>query len=305
MAIFKTYSMRQKEMKGETLDVFAYDFLPESLRVQIVHILNKAVGDDSHKYSGQNYCFNTIREILCEEHAIFSLDRNAQGPRNEVVNYFIDLENVDYVLDVIEIAFKVILAAANDLAFKTYSRPKITPNQAVEDLNYRFKQHGIGYQFVSGQLIRVDDEFIHAEIILPTLQLLSSDKFRGANEEFLKAHEHYRHGRNPESLVDALKAMESVIKVICESKGWQYSATDSANKLLNIVFQNGLLPAYMESEFSAMRGVLEGGTLVVRNKLGGHGQGGERVEIPDYWARYALNTAASNIRLLVEASGLA
>jgi hypothetical protein len=58
----------------------------------------------------------------------------------------------------------------------------------------------------------------------------------------------------------------------------------------------------MQSAFSALRGLLEGGTSVVRNKPGCHCQGAELVNVPAYLARYALNTAASNILLLVEAA---
>ncbi len=45
MAIFKLFSTRQKEAKGEIPDIFTYGTLPNSLRVQIVHILNDAVGE--------------------------------------------------------------------------------------------------------------------------------------------------------------------------------------------------------------------------------------------------------------------
>jgi hypothetical protein len=40
-----------------------------------------------------------------------------------------------------------------------------------------------------------------------------------------------------ECLVDALKALESVIKSICNSKGWAYPTTDSTMKLLDIIVE--------------------------------------------------------------------
>jgi hypothetical protein len=49
--------------------------------------------------------------------------------------------------------------------------------------------------------------------------VLWSAKFDGANEEYLKAHEHYRHRRNKECLTECLteclKAFESTMKIIC------------------------------------------------------------------------------------------
>jgi AbiJ N-terminal domain 4 len=239
---------------------------------------------------------------LLREHALFELIKRPDNPRHEVLNYLLQLEDNSQVLDVIDLAFDVVQIIKDNYQFKQCSEPKISPSDAIEELNQRFKQHGIGYQFESGTLIRIDTQLVHNEIIKPVLQLLSSSAYKGANEEFLKAHEHYKHDRYQECLVDALKAIESVIKSICDSKGWTYQTSDSIKNLLKIIFDKELLPAFMESEFSALRGLLEGGTSVVRNKLGGHGQGTELKNVPGYWARYALNTAASNILLLVEAA---
>lgn len=302
MAIFKLFSTRQKEAKGEIPDIFTYGTLPNSLRVQIVHILNDAVGSDSVSYQSNHYCFTYIRDVLLKEHALFELVKYPKDPQYDVLNYFLALDEDDKVLDVVDLAFGAIQLTEDHYQFKQHSTPKISPIEAVEELNQRFKQHGIGYQFESGTLIRIDTQLIHNEIIKPALQLLSAKAYKGANEEFLKAHEHYKHDRYQECLVDALKALESVIKSICDTKGWTYQTSDSIKNLLKIIFDKELLPAFMESEFSALRGLLEGGTSVVRNKLGGHGQGAELKNVPGYWARYALNTAASNILLLVEAA---
>ena len=302
MAIFKLFSTRQKEAKGEIADIFSYEILPNPLRVQIVHILNEVVGRDSIGYQSEHYCFKFIRDILLKEHALFKLIDYPKDSKHEVLTYFLKLDDVNKVLDVVDLTFSAIETMEGNQIFKQYSSPKISPNNAIEELNQRFKQHGIGYQFESGTLIRIDTQLIHNEIIKPVLQLLSSSTYKGANEEFLKAHEHYKHDRYQECLVDALKALESVIKSICDSKGWTYQTSDSIKNLLKIIFDKELLPAFMESEFSALRGLLEGGTSVVRNKLGGHGQGAELKNVPGYWARYALNTAASNILLLVEAA---
>ena len=302
MAIFKLFSTRQKEAKGEMPDVFTYGALPNPLRVQIVHILTDAVGEDCVDYQYRNYCFNFIRGTLLKEHALFKLIDNPQNPQHEVLNYFLKLQDADKILDVVELAFTALLIVDGNHRFAQNSKPKIAPKDAIEELNQRFKQHGVGYQFESGQIIRIDSQLAHVEIMKPALQLLRSKAYKGANEEFLKAHEHYRHNRYQECLVDALKALESVLKSICDAKSWSYQVSDSTKKLLDIVFEKGLLPAFMQSEFSAMRGLLEGGTMVVRNKLGGHGQGSAQLNVPSYWARYALNTAASNMLLLVEAA---
>ena len=91
------------------------------------------------------------------------------------------------------------------------------------------------------------------------------------------------------------------MKSICTKRKWASSPTDTAKKLLDILFANVLVSTLMQSHFSSLRSLLESGVPTVRNKLGGHGQGTEIIEVPDYLASFALNTTASSIVLLVNA----
>lgn len=36
---------------------------------------------------------------------------------------------------------------------------QITINDAIVELNYRFKQHNLGYEFVNSQIITIDSTF--------------------------------------------------------------------------------------------------------------------------------------------------
>jgi hypothetical protein len=101
--------------------------------------------------------------------------------------------------------------------------------------------------------------------------------------------------------VECLKTLESVLKIICASRKWAYSPNDTASKLLDLVFSNGLLPAALQSEFSALRASLESGVPTVRNRLAGHGQGTTKVEVPEYVASYLLHLTAASVLLLVRA----
>jgi hypothetical protein len=69
---------------------------------------------------------------------------------------------------------------------------------------------------------------------------------------------------------------------------------------LEICFEKELIPAYLQSQFSSLRSILESGVPTVRNKLGGHGQGSETTTVSPEMARYALNLTASNIVFLIE-----
>jgi hypothetical protein len=178
---------------------------------------------------------------------------------------------------------------------------KQKPDDAVTELNARFKEHGVGYQLENGQIVRVDSQLLHANVVKPALALLSDPSFAGPNDEFLGAYDHHRHGRQEECLVDCLKAFESTMKVICDQRGWTYDKNrDTVSKLIEIVFNGGLIAPHVQSEFTALRGILESGLPPTRNRNAGHGQGATVRTVPAHIATYALHTTAANILFLVE-----
>jgi hypothetical protein len=300
MGIFDLFSKRQSRLRGEFPDVYVYDDLPNSLRVQIVHIIRDAFGGDHYGSVHASEAYKFINNALCREYGVFELTKHPRSLDDSVFNFFLTEKSVERALDVIELSFKLIDTYIRD-HYPHNSGAKIGPDDAIAELNGRFKEHGIGFQFESSELIRVDSDFIHSEAVKPTLAILRESKYEGANDEFLKAHEHYRHGRYKECLVDALKSFESTLKVICAERGWKTQPTDNAKALINACLSQGLLPSFLESQMGAVRSLLESGLPTVRNKLGGHGQGTETIAVPEYFARYALNLTASSILLMAEA----
>jgi hypothetical protein len=75
------------------------------------------------------------------------------------------------------------------------------------------------------------------------------------------------------------------MKIICEEKKWVYDQVDPAKKLIQMCFQNNLVPTYMHSQFTALQSLLGCGIPTLRNKLGGHGQGQVPQEVNDSIAR--------------------
>jgi hypothetical protein len=180
----------------------------------------------------------------------------------------------------------------------------VSPDAAIGELNGRFREHGIGYEFVNGEIIRIDSKYLHAEAVKPALNLLHGGRrqFLGPLQEFLAAHERHREGKEKEAIQEALKAFESTMKAICDARKWSYDKKKATAKdLIQVIFDNHLIADYLQSHFTALRSVLEAGVPTVRNKTAGHGQGGTPTSVPPYVAAYALHLAASNIVLLVEA----
>ncbi len=260
-------------------DVYVYDDLPQPLRVQIVHIISDAFGEDGYNMTHARHAYEFVKQTLCREFGVFELVKYPKSDQDSVFNFFLQEQSIERALDVVELCFNVIQGfIADNQSYQYNTRRKIEPDDAVAELNERFKEHGVGYQFESGEIIRVDSQFLHAEAVKPTLEVLRDKNFKGANEEFLKAHEHYRHGRYKECLVDALKAFESTMKTICSLRGWPTQPTDTAKNLIATCMSNGLFPAYFDSQFSSIRSLLESGVPTVRNKSGARILGSVHVE---------------------------
>ena len=307
MAIIDLFSKRQKRLRGETPDIFTYDKFPQPLRVQIVHIIRDAIGEDGYGSDKAEKTYEFIHETICREYGVFRLGKGYNERHQEqLLNYLLQTENTEEVIDITELTFKYIDRIIRERfnEFRHYTHPKVEPDEAIAELNDRLKEHGVGYSFTGGEILRIDSTYIHKEITKPTISLLNSRKFKGANEEYLKAHEHYRHGRNKECLTECLKAFESTLKVICKEKGWTFNQTDTAKKLIQICFQNDLVPSFTQNQFTSLQSLLESGIPTIRNKLGGHGQGQTPQKVDDEMTRYGLNLTGSNIIFLIEQSGL-
>lgn len=307
MGIFNIFSKKQKILRGEIPDIYIYDTIPYPLRVQIVHIIRDAIGKTNSRYANKpNEAYKFIRDILCREYGKFVLIDGYNSYGDEVLNSILKTSNTEEIIDIIELTFKYInKIIRTDSEYNIETVVNITPDDAINELNERFKEHGIGYSFDANEIIRIDSTYSHTEITKQTISLLNSNRFKGANEEYLKAHEHYRHGRNKECLTECLKSFESTMKIICIEKGWTTNPTDTSKKLIQICFQNGLIPSFTQNQFTSLQNLLESGIPTIRNKLGGHGQGQTLQKVDDEITRYGLNLTGTNIIFLVEQSGLA
>jgi hypothetical protein len=305
MAIHELYSARQRRLaeRGNS-DPYRYDDIPAPLRVQIVGIIRDALGQDPD-YTREAFrasIFKHVHLVLARELGLFQLGGRYGTAEERVVEHFLAVSSAEQVLDVVELFFGIIsnfVRRSNEL--RQENRPASTAAAAIEELNQRFQLHAIGFQFVEGEIVRVDSQFIHTEVTLETLRLIHGNEFSSANEEFLRAHEHYRHERFEECVVAALAAFESTMKIICSKREWTVEKGATTKALIAACLKNGLLPQMMESQLSAVRSTLESGLPAVRNNMGGHGKGTDTTPVPAYFARYALNTAATTILLIVEA----
>jgi hypothetical protein len=240
---------------------------------------------------------DALHDYLCRELGLITLGKLGNFADNCVD--FLQTQKTDYVLDIIQASFNLI-----EHSFRQYDgnpdwmRRNIglscPPDLAIEELNQRFFENDLGYQYENGKIIRVDTHYTHSEIVEPALQLLNEPKFEPALKEFLKAHENYRHGRFEDSISESLKAFESVMKIIIAEKKWTSEKNITASRLIQVCFENHLIPAHLLNHFNGLRMTLESGLPTTRNRYSGHGDGVSHVDVPRYLAQYSLNLAATN-----------
>ena len=283
MPIHDIYSKREKRESGEEPEVHTYDDLPDPLRVQIVMIWQEVLYIGTRQNVANHYF--RINDTLCREYGLFRLPGgHGQSWGEKIANHFLQETNVERALDVVELVFKRING--------------MRANRAIDELNYRFKEHGVGYRFEDDKIIRIDSEFIHAEVVKPALRLLTDGKFAGAREEFFNAFEHFRRGNDKEALNECLKAFESVMKAICDERGWEYRRNANAAQLIGICFNNGLIPSFWESQYNNLIALLRDSVPTGRNQLSGHGQGTTPTEVPEHIVSYMIHMTASAIVFL-------
>jgi len=312
VGIFDRFSQRQKKReKAGQPDVYQYEDLPRPFRVQIIQILTDALGEyePPHPYSTRrlpvsNQYWEEIHKVIAHEKGVFSLGQRATDPPSLQCKEYLMATTTDDALDIIELSFRVVDRVARNLHAIERRESNITvdADTAIADLNHRFREHGIGYQFEAGELIRIDSQYVHDQAVRPAITLLQEARFQGVSDEFLRAHEHYRKGNYKEAVAEALKAFESTMKAICDARKWTYGKKDTASKLISVIFDKGLITPELQSHFAAVRSTLESGLPTVRNtSTASHGQGSMPISIPEHLVAYALHLAAANIVLLVKA----
>ena len=304
MPITEIYSKRLKSALGDLPDLYTYDSIPQELRIQVTYLWAELTSISQHSSwplskNSKKQMYQQVSQTLAREYGRLQLVENQHYNHYNLHCYAFLLNcSTEQALDIIELSFQVLLEMSSSVGHQYSWRNQV--RTAIEELNHRFREHGVGYQFVDGFIVKVDSQFVHQEIVRPALRLLHEAGFEGASEEFLAAHEHYRHGRNKEAVNEALKSYESTMKTICDQQDWEYSDSASASKLVTIVVDNGLVPTYLLDHMSGLRSALDSGLITIRNKGAAHGQGAQTVEAPDSVAAFALHLAASNIVFLVE-----
>jgi len=301
MAIPNLYINRNKTYP----DVYSYDVLPKGLKIQVIHIWKLFFDQEVYKPLS-NYIEESVLHIdrliaaEMQKHSIIHPNFKYNVIEG-LFNFFEHSQDVEADLSLIELMNRFcehIEKKQSDY----YGEPGYNFQDIVNDINLRFKQNGIGFQYENDIIIRMDNEILHEATIKPALHFLQALEYKNANEEFLKAHEHFRHNRYEACLVECNKSFESTMKIICSKNGWvTKSEFPQAKELVNVLLTNDFLPKYHESQLSALKNLLEGSIPTIRNKYASHGKGNDNTIKPtEHLTSYTLYMTGATIKFLIE-----
>jgi len=159
-----------------------------------------------------------------------------------------------------------------------------------EECNRIFAGHDVPLCFEGPHVVFQHSPYC-AEVNRRACELLLQSQLPGPLEEFQKAIEFLREGRDDEAITNANCALESILKALLGKEG---SAGGPMKSLLAEIKRAGVLPLPSAQLLAAVLGMIEA-VSVVRHQKGSHGQGLEVQPTDHPLAELIVNVAGCAI----------
>jgi hypothetical protein len=207
-------------------------------------------------------------------------DRYNDGGRQPWnLNQIIVVEPSPDVMDVLEIVW----AESDDEHRPLYQRA----------INDAFTDFGCPWRLSDGAFFRVDSDFLDGEVLERTVQLLGGAQFKGASDEFHTAREKLTDGAIRDAISYASHSVESTLKAATGM------LAGDATQLLAQFIKDGNMDDVPADKAKAVGKALQG-ALILRNELGGHGQGQSVVTPSRPYGELAVHLAGAVNQFLIE-----
>ncbi len=231
-----------------------------------------------------DFLSHMIHNILCERYGVEQLIAFGDGDEKVPVDLegFVKRAYPGQVFDVIELCYYQ-LDKANKLEFQG-------------QINDAFEEESSEWRLAEGQFFKVDSAFLEMHVIAPAYELLKVQGYEGALDELNEARNDLAAGDYKSCIHNSCKSFESVLKSILACDAGNASAL--IRQLPDIGFYSDLPPnmetAFGDTVFNALP--------FLRNRLSGHGQGEDVIDVPKHYAELALYLSASFINFAVKRS---
>jgi hypothetical protein len=184
-------------------------------------------------------------------------------------------------------------------------------DEAVFAINTILDEEGIGFGFTHWREtpeggaapphpIHKGELRMHAEVVKPCLAALTDPRFKTADDELRQAFEAMRQRKYPDAITHCGSAFESVLKTICDARGWPLKPDrDTLGRLLSTCCDNSCL--FRDFYLEALKGAAE-----IRNNISSsHGKAQSRHSPSTREeAEHMINIVCSDILLAIQRAGL-
>ena len=128
-------------------DVFVYDDIPITLRNQVILIWRDVTSDSFEPPD----LYRSVVRILRKEYGVLRLPLAAliDNDEMELRRFFLNEKSAKRVIDVIEVSLYVLSTWSTEVSFPALAVTHV--DSAIAEVNQRFREHGIGYEFIDGK----------------------------------------------------------------------------------------------------------------------------------------------------------
>jgi len=149
-------------------------------------------------------------------------------------------------------------------------------------------------RLADGKCLKLDTEFVGVGSTAAALERLGLGPFSGAAAEFAEALREQASGDTKHAISEAHKSYESTLKVLTDLNG------ATADKLTKELIRQGYLDDLSAEFREGFRQSVLMALPFLRNRLAGHGQGADVIEMPKSYGTLALQIAAALQNFLIE-----
>ena len=225
------YGERKRRELRDAAEDAGVDFWTETLGHDVRYKINYIVED---AVEGNRDLYRSIRAMTLRQLGMANLAGSSTSDQDDIVRAILTGEE-DLVLSLIE---------ATDLFIKS----GVENGRGADMLDWQrslgilrngvrtvLRENRIKFDFVDGQIIRIDYQELHAEVVEPVLRLLhGSEEWAGVERAYQAALEELHEGRPEDAVTDAATALQEALGVY-GCKG------NTVSKRLNDALKKGVL----------------------------------------------------------------
>lgn len=161
------------------------------------------------------------------------------------------------------------------------------------EINSAFEEEKCPWRLANGYFFKVDSDFLEKQVLARTEELLKAEGFTGALQEFTEARNDLVAADYKGAILNSAKSLESVLKTILNKD------EGNASSLIRDLVDSSFFDDVPENTRSGMGNSVLMAVPFIRNKLAGHGQGDDVVNVPQHYADLSVNLSASLIFFLI------